>query len=297
MRSEKKFLVSYVKFLKKFLKPERELKVVFDCSNGTTGIILKELFKNSKITAIILNSKPDGNFPAHGPNPMAKGAAKQLEKEVLKRKADLGVIFDADGDRVFFVDGRGRSVDPDEAGLILARRHRGPYVIGANSGRLLSGQPKTYRSKVGHYFIKRLMRKKKANLGMERSGHFYFKKFFYSDSGVLAAIEVMNFVSLAGQAGLKSDLADWLDGLPKYFRSGEKNLKVKDKEKILRKIEKIYGSKKYKISKLDGLTVEFKGGWFNLRPSQTEDLLRLNAEAEDKKLLEKELGRLKALLI
>lgn len=294
MRSERKYLDSYVKFLKKFLEPRRKLKVVFDCSNGTTGIILKELFRRSNVVVVFINDKPDGNFPAHGPNPMAKGAVRQLAKEVLKRKADLGVIFDADGDRVFFVDNRGRAVDSNETGFILMQRHRPPYVVGVTSSWRLKklsgvkspfGGRKVYESKVGHYFFKKLMRKYKANLGLEHSGHYYFRKFFYSDSGILAAIEVINFISKT-----QSGLASWLDGLPRYYRSGEINFKVKDKEGILKRVERIYKAKQCKIYKIDGLTVEFKNGWFNLRPSNTENLMRLNVEFSDKKTLRKILG-------
>ena len=277
--------------------------MVFDCSNGITGIILKKLFQSSKVKSkkfkietIFINDNPDGNFPAHGPNPMAKGAVRQLEKEVVKEKADLGVIFDADGDRVFFVDNRGRFIDSHEAGFILTRRHNPPYVVGATSSWRLKKQPKVSLSKVGHYFFKRLMRERKANLGLEHSGHYYFKKFFYSDSGILAAIEVMNFVSLAGQAGLKSDLAAWLDDLPKYYRSGEINFEVRDKKSTIKKIENHYKTRAGKISKLDGLTMEFGGWWFNLRPSNTENFLRLNLESMDQKILKLELQNIKKLL-
>ena len=106
-----KYLNLYTSFLKKFLRPAKPLKIVFDCSNGTTGLILKNLFKllNFK-TFKLINSIPDGNFPGHGPNPWAKGAMEQLKKEVEQQKAALGVIFDADGDRVFFIDNLGRAV-------------------------------------------------------------------------------------------------------------------------------------------------------------------------------------------
>jgi phosphomannomutase len=288
MRSETKFINSYVKFLKRFLVPRRKLKAVFDCSNGTTGIILKELFGNSKIKAIILNSRPDGDFPAHGPNPMAKGATKQLEREVKKQKADLGVIFDADGDRVFFVDDKGRPIDPNEAGYMLMQRHVPPYVVGVTSSWRLKKHPKVSLSKVGHYFFKKLMRKRKANLGLEHSGHYYFKKFFYSDSGILAAIEVINFVS-----GFESGVAEWLDALPKYYRSGEINFEARDKKSSIKKIENYYRSRAKRISKLDGLTMEFDEWWFNLRPSNTENLLRLNAESLNKDKLEKVLKELR----
>lgn len=292
------YISLYAKFLKNFLKPKRRLRVVFDYSNGTTGQIVKKLkVESKKLTVILINDKPDGNFPAHGPNPLAEGATKQLEKEVKKQKADLGVIFDADGDRVFFLDNRGHWIDPNETAYILTRLFKPPYVVGiVSSWRLkkltTNNQQQTmFTSRVGHYFFKNLMREKKASLGLEHSGHYYYKKFFYCDTGILTAIEVINFVS-----GLKNGLADWLDALPKYYRSGEINFEVKDKETVIKKLEQNYKSSAKQIIKLDGLTLEFDWGWFNVRPSNTEPLLRLNVEAADKNTLDKKLKEIKSFI-
>lgn len=303
----------YVDFLKKFLKPKRKLRVVFDCSNGVTSLVLKELFLKSNVkgqmSVVFINDKIDGNFPAHGPNPLIKGATKQLEKEVKKQKADLGIIFDGDGDRVFFLDNRGRWVDPNESAYILTQVFKPPYVAGIVSSWRIKNITSCddvnliYISRVGHYFFKKLMREKKASLGLEHSGHYYFKKFFYCDSGILAAIEVINFVSV-----LKTDFASWLDKLPNYYRSGElnfnighpmsknyRNIETSDiqKLKILKKIEVRYKNKAIKIDKLDGITLEFKDWWFNIRPSNTEPFLRLNLETTSKKLLNQKLKEIK----
>jgi len=163
------YIKQYADFLRKFLHLKRKLKVVFDCSNGTTGRVLRQLTINNKqLTTILLNAKPDGNFPAHGPNPLVKGATRQVEKEVSKRKADLGAIFDADGDRMFFVDNRGRWIDPNESGYMLMQVFPPPYVVGAVSSWRLkqpttnNQQPATFISKTGHYFFKQLMKSKKA---------------------------------------------------------------------------------------------------------------------------------------
>jgi len=344
------YVNSYTKFLSKKLDVKRPLKVVFDCSNGTAGIILKQLLnnesgirnkesrsKNNELRKnsnsiihnskfIILNSRPDGNFPAHGPNPLINGATAELEARVRKEKADLGIVFDADGDRVFFIDNRGRPVDAHEAGYILAQVFKPPFVVSeisswrlkrlkvsAKGGSASGGKnlkSNVYVSKVGHYFFKNLMRKKKTSLGLEHSGHFYFsfgegsasggKDIAYFDSGILAAVEVINFVSR-----LENGLADWLDALPKYYRSGEINFSAQGgpasgwKDSILRKIEEKYKKQATRISKLDGLTMEFGRGpstrsgqnsgefWFNVRPSNTENLLRLNVEAKSAEILKK----------
>ena len=244
----------------------------------------------SKITPIFINDKVDGDFPAHGPNPLVKNATKQLEKEVLKQKADLGVIFDGDGDRVFFLDNKGRWIDPNESAYILMQMFKSPYVVGIVSSWRLK-ESKVHISRVGHYFFKKLMREKKATLGLEHSGHYYFKDFFYCDSGIFAAIQFINFVS-----GLQTDLATWLDKLPKYNRSGEINFKVQDKDKVLKEIENKYKNQADKLLKVDGITMEFKNFWFNVRPSNTENLIRLNIEAENKRLLKSCLRELKNIL-
>lgn len=287
------YLNSYVKFLRSFLKVKRPLKVIIDCSNGTTGLVIKKLLKGNKsVRYTMLNSKPDGNFPAHGPNPLAAGAAAQLEKEVKKQKADLGIIFDADGDRVFFVDDRGRLTDAHEIGFALMQVFKSPFMVSTIASWRLKKVRGAVISPVGHYFFKNIMRKKKASVGLEHSGHFYFRNFFWCDSGILTATEIMNFVS-----GLESGLGDWLDALSKYYRSGEINFKVADKKAVLKKIRKIYAKKASKVSGLDGLTLEFGNDyWMNIRPSNTENLLRLNLEAKTKKILEIELKKIRKVI-
>lgn len=272
------YISSYVNFLKKFLKPKKQIKVVFDSSNGTTGLVLREIFKDNKLVKFkLINQKMDGNFPAHGPNPLAWGADWQLDKEVIKEKADLGVIFDSDGDRAFFVDDKGRLVDSDEAAFALMKMFKPPYVLSLIAGRLFP-EKEIVRSRIGHYFFKKIMKDKKLEFGAERSGHYYFKKFFYCDSGILAAIEFINFIS-----GLKSSLSVFLDDLPKYYRSPEINFKVKNKEKVMKWFENYYSKKKVKISKIGGIRIDYDWGWFNLRESNTENYLRLNFEVDSKK--------------
>ncbi len=280
---------SYSNFLKRFLKIKRPLRVVFDCSNGTTGAVLEKLaVGNRKLKAAFLNKKPDGNFPGHGPNPLAEGAKSQLEKEVRKQKADLGVIFDADGDRVFFVDDLGRSIDADKVGYILMGDFKPPVIISVISSWLLKKNRGMVICRVGHYFFKKVMRAKKAFFGAEPSGHYYFKEFFYCDSGILAAIKFINFISC-----LDIKLSKYLDSLPKYYRAPEMNFKTDNKKEIIRKIEQKYKNSASRIFKLDGLTMEFKDWWFNVRPSGTENLLRLNLEASQEAVLKKELENLK----
>jgi len=314
--SNEKHIKTYVDFLKRSIQIERPLKVVFDCSNGTTGLIIKRLFThNSLLTTHYLNIVPDGNFPAHGPDPLKKSAIGNLRSAVLKHNADLGIIFDADGDRVFFIDNKGRFIDPDViARLLIWQLKPKKIIIDVRTGwlirKLTTHNSQLITSKVGHYFIKKLMRKIGADFGVERSGHYYFKIYnpsiFYTDSGILAAIEVINAVSK-----LPYGLADFVDLSPQYYRSGEINIKASGFN--LATVEKHYKKTAKRISRLDGLTMEFnppplkgcngkcfkgkllsKGGgwWFNIRPSNTEPLIRLNIEAASPETLKKEKNKL-----
>ena len=303
------YIKIYADFLKKKLSPQKKLKVVFDCSNGTTGLILKQLITNNKqLITHFINDKIDGNFPAHGPNPSEIGALEQLQTAVLKEKADLGAIFDADGDRVFFIDNLGIFIDADVIGRLLIW-HLNPkkIVIDTRAGwlikKLTANNLQLTISRAGHYFIKKLMRKIKADFGAEKSGHYYFaikeadKEKLYIDSGILAAVEAINAISK-----LPYSLADFNDLLPQYYRSGEINININSVNiqtqpdninEILKKIEENFKNQftdQLKISYIDGLTIESApptgGWWFNLRPSNTEPVLRLNIEAENQEILD-----------
>ena len=325
------YVASYAGFLRKFLQPKKNVRVVFDSSNGTTSLVLKELFKErSLVRAKLINQKLDGNFPAHGPNPLVWGADWQLDKEVKKEKADCGVIFDSDGDRAFFVDDKGRVIDPDQVAYFLMQEFEGPYVFDVTTGWLVTKESPRLRSdntirpepveglpfiisKVGHLFIKKAMRKNSAFFGAERSGHYYFKDFFYAESGILAAIKMMNIVGRSGETRIST----WIDAeLSKYYRIPETNFEVKSYEAELRKIEDLYKDRANKVSKIDGLTMEFGSPltdstgslqassgqnsesefWFNLRTSNTESLLRLNMEATSREVLEREVEELDKIL-
>lgn len=289
---------AYSAFLKRFLTPARSVYVVFDCSNGTTGLVLKALFPRKvtkNVRAVFINDIPDGRFPAHGPNPMKKGALQELRREVVRRKADLGVIFDADGDRVFFVDSRGRQVEPDAVAVLISKNYRGPVLVDIRSGYLAremiaADGKRVIDSRVGHTFIKETMRRKKIPFAAELSGHYYFKDFFYADSGIFAALQVINEVARM------DTLVEWLDTLPRFYRSGELNFAVADKEKKMRAVERAYAKRANRISRLDGIKMFFDDFWVSVRPSNTENVLRLNVEARAKAALARELRALKALL-
>jgi phosphomannomutase len=295
----KNYLDLYSKFLVKFLKPKKKLRVVFDSSNGTTGLVIRKLKElvGDKLEIILINDQPDGNFPAHGPDPLQPGATDQLAAAIKKHKADLGAIFDSDGDRAFFVDNRGRMLIPDAAIILLAENFKGPALLTINIGMLAREhfvweKRRIYDSRVGHYFVKQVLREKRVPFGAESSGHYYFKDFFFADSGILASLFFINSVSRLGDS-----LSKWIDALPKYYRSGEINFRItRPKEEVLKLVEDAMLSRKPKISKLDGVRMDFGDWWCIVRASNTEPLIRLNVEAKDKKVFERELAFLSQLL-
>jgi phosphomannomutase len=229
----------------------------------------------------------DGNFPNHEANPIEPENLKALQKRVKKEKADIGLAFDGDADRCFLIDENGDLVNPSALTALIAVRELKvnpgatiiynlisskavPEVISENGGTAL-------RSRVGHSYIKSLMAESGAIFGGEHSGHFYFGDFWRADSGMLAAL-----YALAELMASSKPLSNLLKPYNRYFSSGEINSKVKDAKKSINLIrEKYQGS--YQVDELDGLTITADTWWFNLRPSNTEPLLRLNVEANTEK--------------
>ena len=278
----------YKKFLKAFLKDVKGLKVVVDGSNGMGSQDFSLVNDYLDCDTKIINFDIDGNFPSHDPNPMNNGAADMLISEVKKMHADLGIIFDGDADRVFFVDEKGSIVPSDYVTALISEEllkyHKNSEIlydlrsswIVPERIKAMGGIPKM--SRVGHSFIKELMRKDKALFAGELSGHFYFKDAHYTDSGIIAAICILNLLS-----SRKETFSKLVSPLEKYFASGEINFEVKDKDRVMKCIEEKYSDGK--ISWLDGIKVEYDDWWFNVRASNTEPLLRLNMEARTKLLL------------
>ena len=214
-----------------------------------------------------------------------------MQKAVIKHKADIGLAFDGDADRCFLVDERGTIVDPSSLTALIAAREltkhpRSSIIYNLISSRAVaevieenSGKP--IRSRVGHSYIKKLMAESGAIFGGEHSGHFYFKNFWCADSGALAALH-----AIAALGEQKLTLSKLLKPFIRYVSSGEINSKIGKPEKALRAIEEKY-SKSGEVDHLDGLTVNGDTWWFNVRPSNTEPLLRLNVEAKTQAKLDR----------
>ena len=291
----------YRAFLMKLVRlGSRKLKLVCDCANGVTGptefLILKSLYP--EIEGMFL--EPDGNFPNHEPNPLLPENIRDLQERVLAAKADMGIAFDGDGDRVAFVDNLGNAISGDMITALIARAelgvHPGATVLyDLRSSRAVKEDVEQHggvakKCRVGHSFIKQMMRQENAVLAGELSGHFYFKDKFFLDSGILAALKVLEIVS-----GSEMSMAELVRPLERYFRSGEINFEVKDQDAVLARVEKAFADKG-ELTRLDGLSVDFSDWWFNLRKSNTEPLLRINLEASTRELMEARLKEVKALL-
>jgi phosphomannomutase len=285
--ADKDLLPGYAEYLRKLVDISgiRPLKVAVDAGNGMGGYTVPTVFKGLPITLIPLYFELDGTFPNHEANPIDPKNLRDLQKAVKENQADIGLAFDGDADRCFVVDERGEIVSPSVlTGLIATRelaREPGATVIhNLITSRAVpelirehGGPP--VRTRVGHSFIKAKMAETNAVFGGEHSGHFYFRDFWFADSGMLAALHTL--------AALGTDdrpLSVILRDFSRYADSGEINSEVADQTATIQKVKDIYGPQPgVTLDELDGLTVSGDTWWFNLRPSNTEPLLRLNVEA------------------
>jgi phosphomannomutase len=275
----------------------RPMKVVMDAGNGVAGMVAKHVFSSlPQIQIVPLNFIPDGRFPSHEPNPQLQENRQEIVQAVREEKADLGIAWDGDADRCFFIDDRGEFVEGYYITALLIeailRKHPGEKVIFDNrliwanleAARRNKGIPLLNRA--GHSFIKARMRQENAIFGGEASGHYYFRENFYADNGMIPALLILELLSVKN---LKmSELVQPLKS--RYFISGEINIQVKDPGELLQRTREAFSDGE--ISLLDGVSVDYPEWRFNLRPSQTEPLVRLNVEAKSAELLEKKTSEL-----
>ena len=294
----------YAKHCLTFINPEglRPLKIIIDAGNGMSGKMLPPIFDKLPFEYVPMYFDLDGSFPNHPPNPIEPENMEELQERVVSEGADFGVAFDGDADRCFIVDEKGVTISGDILAALVAKnvleKEPGatilysavcskafPELVEREGGRAI-------RTKAGHSIIKPQMRENDAAFGGEHSGHFYFRDNYFADSGIVAMLTVAELV------GRQEDqLSDLLTPIDPYVRSGEINSEVEDQEKTLEKVEEHYAMRgDPKIDHLDGLTVDYGGWWFNLRPSNTEPLLRLNVEAGDQETMEKERDELLSLI-
>jgi phosphomannomutase len=284
-------LPDFVEHCLSFIDPStiKPLRIAVDAGNGMAGHIVPAVFKHLPVEMIPLYFELDGTFPNHPASPIEPQNMVALQAAVREHKADLGAAFDGDADRVFVTDEHGTLVGGDMVTALvskmLLRTHPGatilynlicsrsvPEVIVAAGGVPV-------RTPVGHSIIKRIMRERNAVFGGEHSGHFYFRDNYYADSGLIALLLVLALVSHENKP-----LSELLRPIDTRFRSGEINSRVSDIPAKLGHIEQHYTGAR-EIDHLDGVTVQYGDWWFNVRPSNTEPLLRLNVEADTPELL------------
>ncbi|WP_326787389.1 phosphomannomutase/phosphoglucomutase [Streptomyces sp. NBC_00151] len=265
----------------------RPLKVVVDAGNGMGGHTVPTVFSGLPLELVPMYFELDGTFPNHEANPLDPANIVDLQKRVREEGADLGLAFDGDADRCFVVDERGEPVSPSAVTALVAARELDRNGGGTVIHNLITswsvpevvrehgGTP--VRTRVGHSFIKAEMATSGAIFGGEHSAHYYFRDFWNADTGMLAALHVL--AALGGQDGPLSGLVAEYD---RYVGSGEINSTVDDQAARLAAVRAAYeGREGVVLDELDGLTVTLEDTWFNVRPSNTEPLLRLNAEARD----------------
>jgi phosphomannomutase len=270
----------------------RPLRVVIDTANGMAGAMLPPVLERLPIEAVRCFFEPDGSFPNHEPNPLLPKNREFIVARTLAEGADLGVAFDGDADRCFFVDDTGEFVPGDFATALFAtavlEKEPGARII--YDVRASWAVPETIvraggvalMNRVGHAYIKLRMRKEDAAFAGEVSGHYYFRDFSQADTGVVPFLLMLEFVSRRGQK-----LSEILEPFrSRYFITGELNTPVADVALKLQELKERYAAEGGKISHLDGISVDFEDWHFNVRPSNTEPLLRLNLEACSRELME-----------
>ena len=280
-------LPGYAEYLKKLvdLSGIRPLKVVVDAGNGMAGHTVPVVFEGLPVTLIALYFELDGTFPNHEANPIDPENLRDLQRAVKDNNADIGLAFDGDADRCFVVDERGEIVSPSVLAALIATRElaREPgatvihnLITSRAVPELITEHGGTpVRTRVGHSFIKAKMAETNAVFGGEHSGHFYFRDFWFADSGMLAALHV-----LAALGHDSRPLSVMLKEFSRYAASGEINSEVADQAAATAKVKNIYSERPgVTLDELDGLTIMGDDWWFNIRPSNTEPLLRLNVEA------------------
>ncbi|HDZ21659.1 hypothetical protein LCGC14_0340140 [marine sediment metagenome] len=288
----------YCQHVRQFLNPQRRLKVVVDASNGMAAKMIPTIFGDADIDIIQLNFKLAGKF-AHPPNPLIEANLRQVKSAVKRRKADLGVCFDGDADRCMFIDQTGETVRCDLMTALLARHflrdNPGAMVVyDLRSSRVVAeevlaagGVPR--RERVGHAFMKKAMADGHAIFGGELSGHFYFRDNFNCDSGAIVFATAISVISAQ-----KRPLSEMIAPLKRYTHSGEINFEVDDKQAKMAEVAEHFSDAD--IDHLDGVTCHYKDWWCNVRPSNTEPLLRLNLEAKSVTAMKKRLAELKTIL-
>ncbi len=294
----------YLDFLLKYKGDWSGLKIAMDVSNGMASLFVRDIFGDQPT---YIYEDLDGSFPNHEPNPLVQKNVEDLKKLVAETKADIGVIFDGDADRVMFVDENSRFISPDLMIAVLGhyfleeRGEKGYIHQDIRSSKAvgeylapMGGVMNTWR--VGRAYAALKLRELDGVFGGELAGHYYFRDFFYSDSGLLAAILILNVVARMKAQGIS--LSQLIGRIEKYQNSGEINFRLDRKKEAMDAVRDYFMSteKATAYMDFDGYRVEFPEWWFNIRPSNTEPYLRFLCEATSKELLDEKVAEVKEII-
>ncbi len=282
----------YLEYLKSYSSFSPDIKVSIDFSCGMAGLFADSLFPHAEK----INALPDGDFPAHEPNPLEVANQQQIIEQVIENKSDIGVIFDGDADRVMFIDEKGKFISPD---LIIAllghyflkdKNKEYKVVQDIRTSKAVAEYLRQFNAtvdiwRVGRAYGATRLKQVDGIYGGELAGHYYFRDFYYSDSGLLAAILVLNIVDGFRLKGI--ELSSLISTISPYFNTGEVNFKIQDKLAAMNAVRDYFynDEKPQRYLDFDGYRLDFEDWWFNIRPSNTEPYLRFLAEAKSKRLL------------
>jgi len=287
---ERNIITDFIEHVLSFIDISRikPFKVVIDAGNGMAGLIVPELFKRLPCELVPMYFELDGSFPNHPASPIEPENIADLCERVKDENADFGAAFDGDADRMFLIDENAKPLGGDMVTALVSRsileKHPSANIIYnlicsravPEVIKACGGQP--IRTRVGHAFIKALMKEHNAIFGGEHSGHFYFRDNWFADSGLIAFVVCLELLSRS-----QSKLSELVASFDNYYRSGEINSRVNNIPEKLKELVKAFDDAK--IDYLDGVTIESEHFWFNVRPSNTEPLLRLNLEAESEQIM------------
>ena len=297
----------YISFLSKNKGDYSDLNIGMDISNGMAALLIKDILGGGSDKLHYIFDEMDGTFPNHEANPLIPENTLDLRNLVKEKGCDIGVIFDGDADRVMFVDENSRFISPDLMIALLGhyfleeRGERGPVLQDIRSSKAvgeylapMGGEIHTW--KVGRAFAAHKLREINGVYGGELAGHYYFRDFFYSDSGIMAALIILDITAKLKKRGVK--LSQAIAAIEKYDNSGEINFRIEKKREAMDKVREYFLKTETPIASFDfdGYRVEFPEWWFNIRPSNTEPYLRFLAEAKGPALLAQKVAKVKELL-
>jgi phosphomannomutase len=293
----------YLNFLRKYKSDISNLKIGIDCSNGMAALLIKDILGN---LPLYIYDTLDGTFPNHEANPLVQKNVEDLKKHVIKNKCDIGVIYDGDADRVMFVDEKGKFISPDlmiavMANYFLVNGKKENVLQDIRSSKAVKKYiekfgGKMYMWRVGRAYASIKLREINGLFGGELAGHYYFRDFYYSDSGILASLIILNIISKMKRKSIP--ISKLIAEISSYSNSGEINFRIENKKQAMEKIKDYFMSKENPTAfyDFDGYRIEFNDWWFNIRPSNTEPYLRLLVEANNDKLLKEKITTIKSLI-